>query len=231
MEIRSRILPVSLMPLRSRSILPSGNFVAIAATLRCKVRTDAQVLDPAQQKLELSESSGGSVLRYLECELAGWSLRESFIKNASHHMPGKLDGHVGEPTLSVPFAEVAGAAQSSEVQLLMVWNKEVVGRIAAESLGAVPRHVLDGHQRAICQQDEIKQTMADDSALILFNDTGKNAESRWWRRVVIKNAVAALLPLLDGSIDSTLDVGAVEVDRSTLRQIPKATGEAEYVPK
>ena len=131
----------------------------------------------------------------------------------------------------MPFTEVAGAAQSSQIQLLVVWDKEVVSRIAAESLGAVPGHVLDGHQRAICQQDEIKQTMTDDSALVLFNHTGKNAESRWWRRVVIKNAIAALFPLLDGSIDSTLDIGAVEVDGSTLRQIPKATREAKYVPK
>lgn len=52
------------------SILLACNFIAEIATLCCKVRDLAQVLDSAEQELELPVCSGGCVLRNLSQEIS-----------------------------------------------------------------------------------------------------------------------------------------------------------------
>ena len=202
---------VDLACLKShRSVRHTGNLVAKVAALRGEVRVNTQVLDSSEQELQLPVSRRGSVLR--------------------NHVSRELDGNVSETTLSVPFAKVTSAGKSAQVQLLMVRDEEVVGGIAAEALGAVPGHVLDRHERTVGQEDKVEHSVADDSAVVLLDDTREDAEARWRRGVVVEDAVAALLPLLDWSVDCTLHICAVEVDGGALREVANASWEAQNIP-
>jgi len=53
-----------------RGILLACNFVAEVAALRCEVRVLAQVLNPAEEELELPECGGGCVLRNLLIQIS-----------------------------------------------------------------------------------------------------------------------------------------------------------------
>ena len=64
-------------------------------------------------------------------------------------MSRKLDRDESQTTLGVPLAKVTRTAKGTQVQLLMVRNEEVVLRVAAETLCAVPGHVLNGHESSV----------------------------------------------------------------------------------
>ena len=148
----------------------------------------------------------------------------------SYHVSREFDSDESKATLGVPLAKVTGSAKSAQVQLLVVWDEEVVLGIAAEALCAVPCHVLDGHEGSVGKQDEVEHAVADDGAVVLFDHTGKNAESGRQRGIVVKHAVAALFPFLDWSVDGLLDFGTVEVDGGAFREVAEAAREAEHVP-
>jgi len=77
----------------------------------------------------------------------------------------------------VPLAEVAGTAQTAQVELLMVGHEEVVRRRGAEALSAVPGHVLDHHECAFGQENEIEKTVSNDGTGVLLDDTWEDAEA------------------------------------------------------
>ena len=54
----------------------------------------------------------------------------------------------------------------------MVGHEEVLRRARRrlEALRAVPGHVLDGHQRAVCEEEEVEEAVADDGVVGPFDD-------------------------------------------------------------
>jgi len=143
----------------------------------------------------------------------------------------KLDRYESQTTLGVPLAKVTRSTKRTQVQLLVVRNEEVVLRVAAETLCAVPGHVLDGHKSSVGKQDEVEHAVSNDGALVLLNHARKNAEAGWRRGVVVEYAVAALFPLLHWSVDGFLHFSAVEVDGGAFREVSKGAREAENVPQ
>ena len=133
--------------------------------------------------------------------------------------------------LSAVLAKVASTTESAQVQLLVVRNEEVVIGVGAETLCAIPCHVLDGHESTIGEQNEVKHAVTDDSPVVLLNHAWENAEARGRRVAILEHAIAAFFPFLDGSIDSLLDFGAVEVDLGTIWEVSEAAREAQNVPQ
>lgn len=146
-------------------------------------------------------------------------------------MSRELDSDESQTALGVPLAKVTRSAKGTQVQLLVVRNEEVVLRVTTETLCAVPGHVLNCHESSIGKQDEVKHAVANDSALVLLDHTRKNAEAGRRGGVIVKYAVAALFPLLDGSVDGFLHFSAVEVDGRAFREVAKGAREAEHIPQ
>ena len=146
-------------------------------------------------------------------------------------MSRKLDSDESQTALSVPLAKVTRTAKGTQVQLLVVRNEEVVLRVAAETLCAVPSHVLDGHESSVGKQNEVEHAVTDDGALVLLDHARENAEAGWRRSVVVEYAVAALFPLLHWSVDGFLHFSAVEVDGGAFREVSEGTREAEHIPQ
>lgn len=146
-------------------------------------------------------------------------------------MSRKLDRDKSQTALGVPLAKVTRTAKGTQVELLMVRNEEVVLRVAAETLCAVPGHVLDRHESSVGKQNKVKHAVANYGALVLLDHARKNAEAGWRRGVVIKYAVAALFPLLNWSVDGFLHFGAVEVDGGAFREVSEGAREAEHIPQ
>jgi len=142
----------------------------------------------------------------------------------------EIDGDESKTTLGVPLAKVTSSAESAQVELLVVWNEEVILGIAAESLCTVPCHILDGHERSVGKQDKVKHAVANDGAVVLLNHTRENAESGWRRSVILQYTTAALLPLLEWSVDGFLYLSAVEVDGCAFWEVAEAAREAKNVP-
>jgi hypothetical protein len=148
----------------------------------------------------------------------------------TYHVSREFDGDESKSTLGVPLAKVTSATKGSQVQFLVVRNEEVVLGVAAESLCAIPGHILDCHEGSIGEQDEVQHTVANDGAVVLLDHAGKNAETGRRRSIVVEYAVAALLPLLDWSVDGFLHFSAVEVHGGAFWQVAEATRESEHIP-
>jgi len=153
------------------------------------------------------------------------------LNNLTHHVTRKLDCDIGETTLSVPLAKIASTSKSSQVQLLVVGNEEIVFGIAAEALSAVPGHVLNRHERPVSQKDEVKHSVANDRTVVLLDDTREDAEARWRGCIVVEDAIATLVPCLYRSVDGTLHLGTVKVNRGAFGEITNASRETQHIPK
>ena len=127
-------------------------------------------------------------------------------------MSRQIDSDKSKTTLGVPLAKVARSTQGAQVQLIVVWDEEVVLGVAAEALCAVPGHVLDRHESSVGKQDEVEHAVTDDGALVLLDHTRKDAKAGRRRGVVVEYAVAALFPFLDWSVDGFLHFSTVEVN-------------------
>lgn len=165
-------------------------------------------------------------------------------------MARELDSDHRETTFRVVSTLNTRACNVAQAEFGMVGDKEVVplvGRLT-ESLGAVEGHVLYHYQGAVVHDDKVHHALTDDHVVGVFDDFGEDAEARVLtiRRLAIRsivslkqskdqpgicveNATGALLPFLDGSIDSLLYISAIEVDLDTLGQVIEATREAQDI--
>lgn len=106
--------------------------------------------DPAEEELQLAVGGAGGVLGDL--------------------MAGEVDGDPGEAALGVRDAHVAGAGLQADggggdglvlsliddlVDPRVVGHEELLRRRRREPLLAVPRHVVQRHQRAVRQQEVV----------------------------------------------------------------------------
>lgn len=132
---------------------------------------------------------------------------------------------VSKTAFGPEFAEVARACNVTELRFRVVGYEEVVAGVLAEALSAVPSHVLDHHESAVVQEDEVKHAVAYNGAFILLNHAGENAEARWRGVAVFQDAVAALVPILHWSVDGFLHVRTVEVNLGACGQIVERSRE------
>jgi hypothetical protein len=122
-------------------------------------------------------------------------------------------------------------AQASQANIIMVRHKErILGR-GLETLHAAPSHVLDSHESAIVQQDEVEFTVTNDGAVERIDELGDDFPRRLSRSISVKDTAAALGPFLYRGVDSLLHVGAVEVNLLAFGKVVEGAGEAKNVPK
>ena len=104
----------------------------------------------------------------------------------------------------------------------MVRDVERLSGFGLEALSSAPGHILNHEHGAVGNQDHVEGGMADDGTRAALNDAReRTSESSRWDAVVCavdKHVdVCTLHPVDFGSVDSVLDVCAVEVDGSAFR--------------
>lgn len=108
-------------------------------------------------------------------------------------MPRQINRHkrqspLGMPRTLVPRARRIGKGRAIRhsivdviedlAERLVVRHVEVLGvrGRALEALQAVPRHVLDGDEGAVGEEQEVEQAVADDGVVCALDDRGEGAE-------------------------------------------------------
>lgn len=81
------------------------------------------------------------------------------------------------------------------------------------TLRAIPRHVVQNHDRSIEKEHKILPAMNDDSTLAAFYDAGEYGKGTRGAIIFVQKSIAAGGPFGEGSMYGSLDVGPVEVDR------------------
>ncbi len=116
----------------------------------------------------------------------------------------------------------------------MIRDEKLILRRALEALGTVPGHGLDHEEGAVCDEDVVEHSVADDGFVSAFDDGGEDAEAGGGRGVgAVDEDVCgcAFHPVYVGGVDGGLDVGSVEVDACAGGEVVEAAREAEDVPE
>ena len=110
----------------------------------------------------------------------------------------------------------------------VVGHEEVVGGFRAKALLAVPGHVVDGHERTVCQQQEVEQAAADDDIVSRFDHAGQGGVGRRLGHVVseAERVVTADCVVDRAGVQGCLYGAVVEV----VVGAGALGGEAEFVP-
>lgn len=155
---------------------------------------------------------------------------------------GKLDLVEGKASLRTPVSDLAGSGESTTVVLGMVGDVKFLARVLLETLLSVPRHALNGKKSAVGGEKHVQVTRADDGVVGVLNDTLQSAvKSRTLagvaERLVVGSTtedvdVGALLPVgTNRSVDGLLNIGAVEVDDLSRRNIVTDVDTSENRPR
>ena len=132
-------------------------------------------------------------------------------------------------TTHIPRCRECGVAR-----VIVVRDEEVGGGWGREALGAVPRHVLDGQEGAVGDEDHVEEAVADDGAVGALDDSGQDAEGGRQRVVVVVDEhrlVCAFHPVDVRSVDGGFDIGTVEVDLCSVGEVVERPRETEDVPQ
>jgi len=126
-------------------------------------------------------------------------------------MPTQPRLYPRQPPFFMCCAHTSRSRQRLDLPIDMIRHiKHVLGR-PLKPLLAIPRHVLNHHERAVADQDVIQVCVLDDGTLVALDDAGEDGEAGGKRGVGGQDVGGAFLPLLDRGVDDFLDVGAVEV--------------------
>lgn len=123
-------------------------------------------------------------------------------------------------------------------------------RLFLEAKLAVPCHVLDGHQGAVCDDDHVEVPVSDEHAVRGFDDLGEDMLDRIGREVAFAFGPAVVVAVLFGAadedgidgafspvdargrVDGGFDICAVEVSGGgACGGVDELSGEGEDVPK
>ena len=123
-------------------------------------------------------------------------------------------------------------------------------RLLLEAKLAVPCHVLDGHEGAVCDDDHVEVSVGDEHAVRGFDDLGENMLDWIRRKVAFAFGPAVVVAVLFGAadedgidgafgpvdgrgrVDGGFDICAVEVcGGGACGSIDELGGEGENVPK
>lgn len=77
-----------------------------------------------------------------------------------------------ELPLGMHDAHDAASTQALGAEIRMVRDVKLLAGLSLEALGAAPRHVLDGEQRAVDEQDVVEVGVHDDSPVQGVDDAG-----------------------------------------------------------
>jgi len=211
--VSSRLLPsptgttsLLLPPPPSRHAIPH---------LRRETPPLRQALNPTQQELQLAIGRARRILR--------------------HHVATQTNLDKGQPPLRMGGAENAGAGQRGRTRFGVIGDEELVRRRGPETLGAVPRHVLDHEESAVGDEDVVEEAVADDDVVGAGDDGGEDGEAGGRGGVgAVDEDVGrgAFGPVGVGwGVDGGLHVAAVEVDGRAGREVVEGSREAEDVPE
>lgn len=114
--------------------------------------------------------------------------------------------------------------------------------LGLEAQFAVPGHVLDGHEGAVCDDDHVEVAVCDEDAVRGLDDLREDVLDRVGGEVALAlgAAVAAREDGVDGAcgpvdvrrgVDGGFDVGAVEVCGGAFGGVDELGGEGEDVPE
>ena len=140
----------------------------IIAMLRRKISHLGQAANPAQQELQLPVRRTGYILWYLvageiDCYPCESALRVCYAHDAaaSH----KTDGGCGDRLV---FGLVDDEADGG-----VVGHEEGGGGLFGEALLAVPGHIVEGHECAVGEEEEVEEARADDDVVGALDDGGE----------------------------------------------------------
>lgn len=143
-------------------------------------------------------------------------------KGGQRTVTSKLDLVEGQATLRAPCANDTGTGESTTVVLRMVGHIKVRVRVFLEALLAVPSHVLQRRQGAICREQEIEIAYADERIVDGLDNVCQHPILRGAKRSIAQALVIcgatedvgarALLPFGGWGVDCFLDIAAVEVN-------------------
>ena len=144
-------------------------------------------------------------------------------------MPSQPNLIKRKPSLTAPISQRSSASESTLVVLRVVWNIELIAWVLSEPTVVIPRHVLDGKQRAVCGEQDVQIAGPNDDVIRVLNHSLQYTVCRRCRAtvgnalIVIAAAkdvpVSTALPIrADGRMDGGLDVRAIPVDLSTGRE-------------
>ena len=116
------------------------------------------------------------------------------------------------------------------------------GGLGLEAEFAVPGHVLDGHEGAVCDDDHVEVAVCDEDAVRGLDDLREDVLDGVGGEVAfaLRAAVAAREDGVDGAfgpvdvrggVDGGFDVGAVEVCGGAVGGVDELGGEGEDVPE
>ena len=145
-------------------------------------------------------------------------------------MASKTSSVEGQSALCSPLSLVSRAGERTAVVLGVVGSIEISAGVLRKALSAVPGHVLDGKECSVCAQKHVQVTAADDRVVCVLNDALQNSVRCRWRRGIGSTAavvaiakdvdVGALEPVgVYVSVESLLDVGAIEIDLGAWRRV------------
>ena len=145
-------------------------------------------------------------------------------------MASKTSSVEGQSALCGPLSLVSRAGERATVVLGVVGSIEISAGVLRKALSAVPGHVLDSKERSIRAQEHVQVTAADDRVVCVLNNALQNSICCRWRRGIRSTAavvaiaedvdVGALEPVgVYVSVESLLDVGAIEVDLGAWRRV------------
>jgi len=105
-------------------------------------------------------------------------------------MTGKVNGYPGQAALGVGYAHGTTACDESNGQFgdislcegfeegiadcRVIGDVELTRGLGLEALLAVPGHVVDDHERAVCEEQVIEQAGANDYVVGLFDHMGQD---------------------------------------------------------
>lgn len=179
--------------------------------LRSKVLNRSQILDPSQQLLNNAVTRTSSI---------SWKF-----------MARKLNLIPRQTTLLTPLSNNTLLTEASAIVVDVEGDVELlVLGILLETLLAVPGSVLDGEEGSVRGKEEVETTNSDDGVVSVLDDALQNVVLSGGEGSVAAVGVgvaeakdlvgSALIPgLVDGCVESLLDVCAVEVDLGARRRI------------
>lgn len=172
-------------------------------------RRAPEVLHAAEQHLDLPERHGRLPRR--------------------DHVAREVDKRPRQPALAVPCPQDALAAGPSDVRVGVERREQGLARLRLEPHLPAPRHVLDGQQGAVGEEDHVHCAVGDLDVARAVDDVGDRAVRGRVRAVAAREdgLLGADGPVhLRGRVDRLLHVCSVEVDLAAWRGVGYGCGEA-----
>ena len=147
-------------------------------------------------------------------------------------MARELDKRPCQPALAVPRAQDALPARAGHVRVGVARREERLARLRLEAHLPAPRHVLDGEQGPVGEEDHVHGAVGDLDVARAVDDVGDRTVRGRVRAVAAREdgLLGADGPVhFGGRVDRLFDVCPVEVDLAAWGDVVYRGGEAQDV--